>query len=153
MAPSCLPIVAHVHLCTRKQSGVGHTNGPALPLGRYRAARTCGGHGWRQTGAATAAPTIAGRGAGFDPEGKPCLYQTDPSGTFSEWTANAIGRHSKTVCFSAQAPPSSPPNPHPHPQGIMLPERQARAVLQLNVVLAGCPGNLVAMGGAAGGGR
>lgn len=35
--------------------------------------------------------------AGFDPEGKPCLYQTDPSGTFSEWTANAIGRHSKTV--------------------------------------------------------
>lgn len=35
--------------------------------------------------------------AGFDAEGKPCLYQTDPSGTFSEWTANAIGRHSKTV--------------------------------------------------------
>jgi 20S proteasome subunit alpha 4 len=35
--------------------------------------------------------------AGFDPDGRPCLYQTDPSGTFSEWTANAIGRNSKTV--------------------------------------------------------
>jgi len=35
--------------------------------------------------------------AGFDDDGTPRLYQTDPSGTYHEWKANAIGRNAKTV--------------------------------------------------------
>ena len=34
---------------------------------------------------------------GFDYDGTAHLYQTDPSGTYHEWKANAIGRSSKTV--------------------------------------------------------
>jgi len=34
---------------------------------------------------------------GFDFDGTPHLYQTDPSGTYHEWKANATGRSAKTV--------------------------------------------------------
>jgi len=34
---------------------------------------------------------------GFDRDGSAHLYQTNPSGTYSEWLSNAIGRSSKTV--------------------------------------------------------
>mmetsp|Transcript_5944 Transcript_5944/g.6482 ORF Transcript_5944/g.6482 Transcript_5944/m.6482 type:complete len:242 (+) Transcript_5944:20-745(+) len=34
---------------------------------------------------------------GFDQDGTARLYKTDPSGTYSEWDANATGRNSKTV--------------------------------------------------------
>jgi 20S proteasome subunit alpha 4 len=34
---------------------------------------------------------------GFDADKTPHLYQTDPSGTYSEWKANAIGKESKLV--------------------------------------------------------
>ncbi|XP_028848487.1 proteasome subunit alpha type-7-B-like isoform X1 [Denticeps clupeoides] len=34
---------------------------------------------------------------GFDCDGTPSLYQTDPSGTYHAWKANAIGRSAKTV--------------------------------------------------------
>nr|CAB3265220.1 proteasome subunit alpha type-7 [Phallusia mammillata] len=34
---------------------------------------------------------------GFDYDGTPNLYQTDPSGTYHAWKANAIGRSAKTV--------------------------------------------------------
>jgi hypothetical protein len=35
--------------------------------------------------------------AGLGVDGKPCLFQTDPSGTHSAWGAAAVGRNAKTV--------------------------------------------------------
>ncbi len=34
---------------------------------------------------------------GFDADGQPRLFQTDPSGTYSAWRANATGRNAKSV--------------------------------------------------------
>merc|ERR1711907_890668 len=34
---------------------------------------------------------------GFNANGRPALYQTDPSGAYFEWKATAIGKNSKTV--------------------------------------------------------
>eukprot|EP00587_Corethron_hystrix_P009900 CAMPEP_0113296936 /NCGR_PEP_ID=MMETSP0010_2-20120614/12_1 /TAXON_ID=216773 ORGANISM="Corethron hystrix, Strain 308" /NCGR_SAMPLE_ID=MMETSP0010_2 /ASSEMBLY_ACC=CAM_ASM_000155 /LENGTH=224 /DNA_ID=CAMNT_0000149751 /DNA_START=260 /DNA_END=934 /DNA_ORIENTATION=+ /assembly_acc=CAM_ASM_000155 len=36
--------------------------------------------------------------AGFSQSGSPCLYQTDPAGTYSSWKANAVGgRNAKSM--------------------------------------------------------
>lgn len=35
--------------------------------------------------------------AGIDGQGRPRLFHTDPSGSFSEWKAHAVGRNSKQV--------------------------------------------------------
>merc|ERR1711871_727113 len=34
---------------------------------------------------------------GFDHDGPPRLFQTDPAGTYSEWKANSTGRSAKTI--------------------------------------------------------
>uniref|UniRef100_A0A2P2IA53 Proteasome subunit alpha type n=1 Tax=Hirondellea gigas TaxID=1518452 RepID=A0A2P2IA53_9CRUS len=40
---------------------------------------------------------IAGIIIGFNKDGSPALYQTEPSGAFSEWKASATGRNHKSV--------------------------------------------------------
>ena len=37
------------------------------------------------------------KNTGFDDDGTPHLYQTDPAGVYAEWKANAIGRNAKAV--------------------------------------------------------
>merc|ERR1711962_754045 len=47
--------------------------------------------------------------AGFDPDSTPHLYVTEPSGTYTEWLANAVGRSAKTVreFLEKQYPPEA----------------------------------------------
>merc|ERR1712178_570638 len=40
---------------------------------------------------------ISNRLCGFDTDGTPRLFQTDPAGTYSEWKANSTGRAAKTI--------------------------------------------------------
>ncbi len=40
---------------------------------------------------------IGGFDVGEDEKPRPRLYQTEPSGTYHEWKANATGRNAKTV--------------------------------------------------------
>jgi len=47
---------------------------------------------------------------GHDVDGTPHLWQTDPTGTCSEWTANAIGRSSKTVTEYLEKTHTDPDN-------------------------------------------
>jgi len=46
----------------------------------------------------------------FPSDGTPHLWQTDPTGTCSEWTANAIGRSSKTVTEYLEKTHTDPDN-------------------------------------------
>jgi hypothetical protein len=63
---------------------------------------------------------------GFNPDGSPALYQTDPSGTFSAWKANAIGRNSKTVRSTVALHACTKYLAHKH----MLPARRGGSVQQ-----------------------
>ena len=35
--------------------------------------------------------------AGFDDNGRPCVFRSEPSGAFAEWTASAVGKASEKV--------------------------------------------------------